>query len=180
MSSMPICPNSGQPSAATSAATDLAADPRFASLDARNRNRKALLAILDERFATKTSRDWLEILEANGIPCAPINNLQAALNDPITHALNMVVEIEHSGAGLSFKTTGNPIRMSKAGAPSYGPPPLLGEHTAIILRKLLGYSEVRITDLLTQKAVLLRPPSDDPPIPPKSEIRGADSARTNK
>lgn len=135
-------------------AEDLASDPRFTSLEARNRNRQALLAILDERFAAKTSDEWLAILDTNGIPCAPINDLQAALNDPITRALNMVVDIKHKGIGLNFRTTGNPIRMSAGGATRHTAPPLLGEHTEAVLKGLLGYTEARITDLLRQKAVL--------------------------
>jgi crotonobetainyl-CoA:carnitine CoA-transferase CaiB-like acyl-CoA transferase len=153
-------------------AQDLASDSRFTHLEARNRNREALLGTLDERFAAKTSREWLEILEASGIPCAPINDLQGALNDPTTHALKMVVDIEHRGIGLSFKTTGNPVRMSAIGATHYAAPPLLGEHTEPVLKELLGYSEGRIQDLLRQKAVFPAPHSNDPATPDEAETHG--------
>jgi CoA:oxalate CoA-transferase len=131
---------------------DLARDRRFNTLEARNRNRAELLNILSEIFSSKTSREWLEILEAAGIPCAPINDLKAALEDPTTSALKMVVDIEHKGIGLTFKTAGNPIRMSETEA-RYSSPPLLGEHTEAILKTLPGYDDRKIGELLRQKAV---------------------------
>ena len=85
-------------------------------------------------FSTRTSREWLDILEANGIPCAPINDLKAALDDPATKALNMVVDIDHQGVGLAFKAVGNPIRMPNREQQPYTSPPLLGEHTEAIVK----------------------------------------------
>ena len=60
-------------------AKDLENDPRFHNLEARNRNREELLEMLSEKFSMKTSAEWLEILEADGIPCAPINDLKGSL-----------------------------------------------------------------------------------------------------
>lgn len=128
-------------------------DPRFHTLEVRNKNRTALLEILNAAFSTRTSRDWLAILEEKGIPCAPINDLKAALTDPTTLALNMVVDIEHEGVDHTFKAVGNPIRMSGVEGAHYSSPPLLGEHTRAVLKELLGYSEKRIEDLLKQKVV---------------------------
>jgi len=128
-------------------------DPRFAVLEVRNTNREELLRILDETFSGKTSREWLEILEANGIPCAPINDLKAALEDPTTRALNMVVDIKHKGVDLNFRATGNPVRMSECET-KYSSPPLLGEHTEEVLKNLLGYSDTKMEHLMQQKAIL--------------------------
>jgi len=98
----------------------------------------------------KTSRDWLQILEANGIPCAPINDLQGALTDPGTLALNMVVDIEHKGVGLSFKTPGNPVRSFEPEDQRHTSPPLLGEHTREVLSEILSYPE-ELTELLLRE-----------------------------
>lgn len=136
----------------TLSAEELADDPRFNSLEARNRNREALLEILRKYFSVKTSQEWLELLEANGIPCAPINDLQAALKDPTTQALDMVVGIEHPGVGLTFQATGNPIRMPGREL-GVSAPPLLGEHTEAVLKELLGYSEGKVGNLFRQKVV---------------------------
>jgi CoA:oxalate CoA-transferase len=133
---------------------DLEHDPRFSHLEARNNHRQELINLLNVLFAAKTSREWLDILEASGIPCAPLNDLKAALSDPATLALNMVVDVEHKGVGLTFRTAGNPIRMPDSEQQPYSSPPLLGEHTEAVLKKLLGYSAGRIDNLLRQKAVL--------------------------
>jgi len=135
----------------------IASDPRFDTLDVRNRNRDKLLEILNGIFATKTSREWLAILDEKGVPCAPINDLKAALEDEITKALHMVVDIEHKGIGLTFQAVGNPIGMSKEGEGPYRSPPLLGEHTTAVLREIAEYSDLEIARLLrdgvvTQKA----------------------------
>lgn len=132
-------------------------DPRFADPVARNQHRQALFEILNERFAVRTSREWLEILETKGIPCAPINDLKEALGDPAARALNMVVDIEHQGIDFTFSAVGNPIRIPGAEKGHYSSPPLLGEHTDAVLKKLLGYSEGRIENLIKQKALYRAP-----------------------
>ena len=123
-------------------------DPRFHTLEARGRNRTELMEILGREFACKPTAEWIEILEARGVPCAPINDLKGALEDPAASALGMVAEIEHTGVGLTFKTTGNPIRMHGAEGGPYGSPPLLGEHTRDVLKSLLGYSDAAVDKLL--------------------------------
>ena len=132
---------------------DIENDPRFNSLEARGRNRQELMEILNKEFCKKTSREWLPILEAKGIPCATINDLQGALTDPSTLALNMVVDIEHKGVGLTFKTPGNPIRSFESQDQQQTSPPLLGEHTREILSEILCYPEELIDRLVRDKAV---------------------------
>ncbi len=135
-------------------------DPRFHTLAARNGNRDELLKILDGIFPSKTSREWLEILEEKGVPCAPINDLKAALEDETTKALKMVVDIEHKGVGLTFRAVGNPVRMPDAEETQYSSPPLLGEHTEEVLREVAGYSDDRIEALLRDGVVAKRVSSE--------------------
>lgn len=134
-------------------AEDLEKDLRFCNLEARNTNREELLRMLTEKFSMKTSTEWLEILEAGGIPCAPINDLKGSLSDPTTDALKMVVDIEHKGVGLTFKATGSPLRMSGIETGPYASPPLLGEHTDTVLKGILGYSGGKVENLIRQKVV---------------------------
>jgi crotonobetainyl-CoA:carnitine CoA-transferase CaiB-like acyl-CoA transferase len=127
--------------------------PKFETLEARNQNRDELLKILNHHFVQKKSEDWLVLLEENGIPCAPINDVKAALEDETTKALQMVVDIEHKGVDLSFRAPGNPIRMSGAAEPRLDSPPLLGEHTRSILSELLHYTEDRIETLKRESCI---------------------------
>jgi crotonobetainyl-CoA:carnitine CoA-transferase CaiB-like acyl-CoA transferase len=128
-------------------------DPRFHTLDQRHRNREELLEILKGIFEGKTSREWLAILEEKGVPCAPINDLKAALEDDITKALKMVVDVEHKGVGLTFRMVGNPIGPADAMEGQYLSPPLLGEHTEAVLREVAGYSDDKIGLLLRDGVV---------------------------
>ncbi len=133
---------------------DLEHHPEFESLDARNRNRTELLEILNNIFAQKKSREWLPLLETNGIPCAPINDVKTALDDPTTRALNMVVDIEHKALDLTFKAPGNPVRLSAAADhQEFSAPPLLGEHTRTVLSQLLKYSEEKIETLQRENCI---------------------------
>jgi crotonobetainyl-CoA:carnitine CoA-transferase CaiB-like acyl-CoA transferase len=131
-------------------------DPRFDTLDVRNRNRDELLAILNRIFPTKTSREWLAILEEKGVPCAPVNDLKSALEDEITKELQMVVDIEHKGAGLTFQAVGNPIRAANSGETRYSSPPCLGEHTEAVLRQIVGYDDDEIARLILNGVVVQR------------------------
>ncbi|MFQ5611209.1 MAG: CaiB/BaiF CoA transferase family protein [Anaerolineae bacterium] len=120
-------------------------DPRFATNRDRIAHREELTAILEEVFATQTASDWLEKLQAVGIPCGPINSLPETLSHPQHRARNFIVELEHPLAGL-VRSMGNPIRYSEGGIEYRLPPPLLGQHNADILAEL-NYSAPEIDRL---------------------------------
>ena len=119
---------------------DLLTDPRFIDNAARTANVKELSVILDSIFVKKTIRQWLDELEAAGLPCAPINTIDKIVNDPHIAARNMIVEVEHPVAG-KLKMAGAPVKMSASPAVSPSPAPLLGQHTAAIMHELLGWDE---------------------------------------
>ena len=121
---------------------DLPKNPDFATNDARVRNRTALLPVLNEVFAARTSADWLAALEAEKIGCGPINNLQQVFDDPHVKAREMVIKLPHPKAGPDgaaliaspMKFTGTPVEYRYA-------PPLVGQHTAEVLHEQLGMSD---------------------------------------
>lgn len=119
---------------------DLARDPRFTSPAERVANRQALIAQIEEVTARETRAHWLEALARAGVPAGPINNYAEALSDPHALARGMVVDLVHRGAG-AIRALGVPVKLSDTPGAVARAAPLLGEHSAEILRELC-YSEI--------------------------------------
>ena len=131
---------------------DLAADPRFATNDARLRHREPCIAALEPVLRARTAADWLAVLGAAGIPCAPVNDVAEVFASPQAAARGLRVDLPHPTAG-TMPSVGNPIRLS-ATPVTYGtPPPLLGQHTDAILRDRLGLSAATIAELRARGVV---------------------------
>ncbi len=130
----------------------LAVDERFATNPMRVRHRDTLVPLLAEMVRTKTKQEWIDLLEAAGVPCGPINNLDEVFENPQVRARGLRVDLPHPTGG-TVKLVGSPIRMS-ATPPRYEmPPPLLGQHTRDVLGGLLGKSEEEIA-ALREKGVI--------------------------
>jgi crotonobetainyl-CoA:carnitine CoA-transferase CaiB-like acyl-CoA transferase len=127
---------------------ELADDPRFVDFALRGRNRESLLAILEPIFATRTVGEWLAPLEAASIPCAPIQDVAAALTDPHTVARGMLMQTEHPTLG-TVRSVASPVRVGEQPA-AYSRAPLRGEHGERLLRDLLGYDDARIGELTSE------------------------------
>ena len=119
-------------------------DPRFASFAARRANRALVAETLQDVFATRTTADWLATLTAAGVPCAPINDVRAALADPQTAARGLVAETEHPVFGTA-RWIASPVRVGDAQR-DHQRAPGLGEHTETVLHEL-GYDDEKIASL---------------------------------
>jgi len=113
----------------------LADDARFATNPARMANLPALVEELESALAERPTDAWVERLLAAGVPAAPLHDYAQVFADPHTHARRMVEEVEHPVEG-TIRTLGFPLKMSATPLRVRRPPPLLGEHTAEILREL--------------------------------------------
>jgi glutaryl-CoA transferase len=116
---------------------ELANDARFKLNAQRVIYREELIAILKPIFLQKSAAEWLSTLEAAGIPCGAINNLEQVFSIPQVEAREMLIHMGHKEiADLSL--VGSPLKFSETPVTYKLPPPRLGEHTDQVLKELLG------------------------------------------
>lgn len=131
---------------------DLAADPRFATNGKRVENRPALCPILEALVAELDGRDLVAKLSAAHVPAAVVQDMKAVFDDPQVLSRQMIAEMPHPTAGtLRVPHAAGSIDGAKPALRR--PPPLLGEHTAEILKEKLGYDDAKIA-ALKQSGVL--------------------------
>ena len=117
-----------------------ASDPAYATNAARVAARAALVPLIEAIIATRPAAEWLDQLEAAGIPAGPINSVSQALADP--QAVHRGARLSRGGGALGdVPMVGGPIRIDGKRADAALPPPALGEHGGELLRKMLGDAE---------------------------------------
>jgi formyl-CoA transferase len=133
-----LCAAAGIPEAAT--------DPRFASNAARVANRDACAAAIAPAMKTRTTAEWVALLEPLGVPCGPINRLDQVFDNPQVRHRGLRIDVPHPLSG-SVPLVANPIKFSRTPLAFDTPPPMLGQHTEEILRDLLNKSEAEVASL---------------------------------
>jgi crotonobetainyl-CoA:carnitine CoA-transferase CaiB-like acyl-CoA transferase len=121
-------------------------DPRFARNRDRVGNRDLVDGMVQEMIATRTRAEWIEALDAAGIPAGPINDVAEALDSPQTRGRGMVTDFDHPALGL-IRMLGLPIRQEGTPASIRRHPPLLGEHTDEVLSDMVGLAASEIERL---------------------------------
>jgi crotonobetainyl-CoA:carnitine CoA-transferase CaiB-like acyl-CoA transferase len=124
-------------------APELASDPRFASNARRQAARPELVREIEQRLRNKSRAEWLDRLEEGGIPAGPIMDLAEAFGSPLAREREMRVEIEHPLAGR-ISQVGAPWKLDGRSSPMRLAPPTLGQHTAEVLREVLGYDDAML------------------------------------
>ena len=123
----------------------------FADNASRVRHREALAARIEAITSAQPRSHWLTLLEANDIPCGPINDYSQVFADPQVLAREMAVDVEHPTLGR-LRTLGSPLKMSATPPDVRRRAPLLGEHTDAVLREA-GVSETEIAALRKEGAI---------------------------
>lgn len=118
----------------------LAMDPRFLTNDLRCQNRPDMVSEMEKLLKSQPVQHWIDALNEEGVPCAPINTIDKILDHPQLLSRDMIVQVQGQ-AGKPFKTAGNPIKMT--GVEDLNPQtpisaPGLGQHTEAIIAELMS------------------------------------------
>jgi len=130
---------------------ELTADPRFSSAAKRSRHREELNAILAECFAERPTAEWVELLNAAGVPAGPVYRIDEVFADPGVQHLAMVETVEHPELG-ELALIRNAVRLRGVSSALRSPTPRPGEHRAAILGEL-GLSDAEIDDLASRGVI---------------------------
>jgi crotonobetainyl-CoA:carnitine CoA-transferase CaiB-like acyl-CoA transferase len=106
----------------------LGADARFATNPGRIEHRGEVVGALADRFRARPASEWLGMMEAAGVPCAPVQSVGEALADPVLRERDGVWPMEGDTYG-TVPTVASPLRLSRTPAALRAPAPALGEHT---------------------------------------------------
>jgi len=130
---------------------DLGRAPEYSTGDLRLRNRPKLTTLLTQIFRTKTSLQWLDLLEQQGVPAGPVYKVDEVFADPQVKHLDIAVPLHHPTRG-DVSVVGQPITLSRTPARVVSPLPEPGAHTDEILQGL-GYSAAEIAVFRNERIV---------------------------
>ena len=130
----------------------LASDPRFDTHASRIEHNRALIGILEERFATQTRGDWAQRLDEERCIWAPVQTLDEVIVDPQVHSNGYTTTLTHPEEG-GYQLVTTPLKFERTAGEARLPAPELGQHTEMRLLEL-GYTWEDITTLKEQGAII--------------------------
>ena len=130
---------------------DLMSDPRFASAQGRATHRTALADEINAVLASRPSLEWVESLNAAGVPCGPIHAMDEVFADAQVRHLNAAVAVEHPTLGR-LNILNQAIKLSRTPAAVVTATPERGEHSDEILGEI-GLSAAEVADLRESGAI---------------------------
>ncbi|WP_137788345.1 CaiB/BaiF CoA-transferase family protein [Sphingomonas sp. 3P27F8] len=126
---------------------EMAADELYATNANRVRNREVLIPLLQEILSRRRVAEWIALIEPEGVPCGPINNIGQVFEHPQVRHRGMRIDLPHPVAG-STPSVANPIKFSGTPIEYTKAPPTLGQHTKHVLSSIGGLSESEIRQLI--------------------------------
>jgi len=132
---------------------EFAADPRFRDMSTRTENIVEIYRELGELFTTKTTAEWLDLLDAADIPVAPMHSPDTLMDDPHLQAVGFFSMIDHPSEGRLCDMA-VPGSWSETQPKASRHAPQLGEHSFEVLREL-GYGEQQISNMIERGATVL-------------------------
>ena len=130
---------------------DLLEAPEFKGQENRAKNRARLNEVLNQALKARSSEEWVEKLNAAGVPCGPIYSVDQVFADPQVQHLHAAVEVEHPKLGR-FKVVNQAVKLSRTPSSMAAATPETGQHTDEILREI-GYSESDIRGLRERRVI---------------------------
>lgn len=120
-----------------------AEDERFTRNAARLANRTELVERIRAITVTRSTRDWITLLEQHAVPCGPINTVRDVFDDPHVKARGLQIAMQHPQAG-AVPLVASPIRLSDTPVTYRHTPPQLGQHTDEVLTRHLGLTPTQL------------------------------------
>jgi crotonobetainyl-CoA:carnitine CoA-transferase CaiB-like acyl-CoA transferase len=141
------------------------ADPRLSDHATRAQHYPYVYGVLAEILKTRSTAAWLALLQANDIPCTPLNDLDALIDDPHLNAVGSFIRVDHPSEGAITQTA--PVGSWSLNGPGVDRlAPRLGEHSVEVLREA-GFDHDEIVSLAAQAVILdgqTRPVSAEMPL----------------
>jgi crotonobetainyl-CoA:carnitine CoA-transferase CaiB-like acyl-CoA transferase len=131
---------------------ELAEMDQFKTNRQRVENRKALIPLLQPLLTERTTQAWLQSLSEVGVPCGPINTLEQVFEEPQVKHRQMQVSLSHKQAG-QVPSVANPVKFSETPIEYHQAPPVLGEHSEEVLKRLLNIDEAELVELCNQGVI---------------------------
>ena len=125
--------------------SELPRDPRFDTTAKRSSNRVELNGLIAGRLRTRTTAEWVAVLNDAGVPAGPVYRVDELFADPQVQHLDLLAPVDHPALG-ALSLVRNPVRMTPASPPLPSPSPEQGEHTTEVLTEL-GVLPEEIEDL---------------------------------
>jgi crotonobetainyl-CoA:carnitine CoA-transferase CaiB-like acyl-CoA transferase len=108
-------------------------------------DRAALRTALEQVFSQRDAREWVQVLDAAGVPCAIVQDLASLADDPHVAAVGLVQEVDHPAGPV--RVVGSPFRLDGERPRVRRAPPLLGQHTVEVL-SALGLTQEQVEEVV--------------------------------